>query len=177
MISTARGDYGGLRYRDAKPRVSAWPNWLQDILQSIRWMHREHVKDLRSLGYSPKEAYWLDFACLPFLPWDKAAGPEIRLSTILRLYADLHRATVDPRQPADARSFIDLLKHRYRTVRQRVAESDQPVREAARPQPAGEPKPPTGDAKEALASMIVMRTAREWRQHRTSFPCRLVEDI
>lgn len=172
MISTARGGRRGL---GSSRLEEVRPNWLQDILQSIRWMHREHVKDLRSLGYSPKEAFWLDFACLPFLPWDKAAGPELRLSTILRLYADLHRSTVGPREPADAQAFLDLLKQRYRTIRQRVAESDGPIeqRVGLDPSVCTEKGPP----KWALAGLIITRTAREWRQHRSVFPCRLVEDI
>ena len=120
MLSTARG----ARHSRRSSRLEqVRPDWLRDILQSIRWMHREHVKGLRGLGYSPKEAFWLDFACLPFLPWDRAAGPEMRLSVILRLYADIHRSTVGPVEPADAQAFLDLLKQRYRTIRQRIAES------------------------------------------------------
>jgi hypothetical protein len=174
MISTARGVHRGLlssRFEEVRP------GWLQDILQSIRWMHGEHVKDLRGLGYSPKEAFWLDFACLPFLPWDKAAGPELRLSTILGLYADIHRSTVGSLEPVDAKAFLDLLQRRYRTIRQKVAESGGPTSGASRPQAPAESKQPAGDSKETLAGVIVMRTACEWGRHRSTFPCRLVEDI
>lgn len=174
MISTAREAYRGLH---SSRLEEVRPSWLREVLQSIRWMHREHVKDLRGAGYSPKEAFWLDFACLPFLPWDKAAGPELRLSTILGLYADIHRSTIGPSEPVDAKAFLDLLKQRYRTIRQRVAESGGPAPETARVQSSTEPKPPAGNSKEALAGMIVMRTASEWGQHRSAFPCRLVEDI
>ncbi len=178
MLSTARGAQHNLR---AKRFEQVRPGWLQDVLQSIRWMHGEHVKDLRELGYSPKEAFWLNFACLPFLPWDQAAGPELRLSTILGLYADLHRSTVGPVEPADSQAFLNLLKQRYRTIRQQVAAtqeataSSESVHESAAPDsPAG----PNGDPPRwMLAGLIVMRTAREWRQHRSTFPCRLVEDI
>jgi len=174
MISTAREAHRGLH---SSRLEEVRPNWLQDVLQSIRWMHREHVKDLQGVGYSPKEAFWLDFACLPFLPWDKAAGPELRLSMILGLYADIHRSTVGPLEPVNAQAFLDLLKQRYRTIRQRVAESGKPAPEAARSENPADSKPPTGDSKEALAGLIVMRTASEWGQHRSTFPCRLVEDI
>ncbi|MGE5293264.1 MAG: hypothetical protein ACM3VT_00395 [Solirubrobacterales bacterium] len=174
MISTARGGHRGLRLSRLE---EVRPSWLQEILQSIRWMHQEHVKDLRGLGYSPKEAFWLDFACLPFLPWDKAAGPELRLSMILGLYADIHRSTLGSLEPVNAQAFLSLLKQRYRTIRQKVAESGGPAAESTRPQTPAESKPPTGDSKEALAGLIVMRTAREWGQHRSAFPCRLVEDI
>lgn len=174
MLSTARGAHHG-------PRSSRFeklrPDWLRDILQSIRWMHGEHVKDLRELGYSPKEAFWLDFACLPFLPWDKTAGPEMRLSAILKLYADIHCSTVGPVKPADPQAFLDLLTQRYRTIRQRILESGARVREERDTQPAADGGPQAGDTKEALAGLIVMQTAREWGRHRSTFPCRLVEDI
>ena len=173
MISTARGVHRGLR---SSRLEEVRPNWLQDILQSIRWMHREHVKDLRGLGYSPKEAFWLDFACLPFLPWDKAAGPELRLSTILsalRGHPSLHRRS--PWSPrARRRSSICSNKDIARSAR-RSRESDGPT-----PKPAGlDPSVCTekGPPKWALAGLIITRTAREWRQHRSVFPCRLVEDV
>jgi hypothetical protein len=174
MLSTARGAHHG-------PRSSRFeevqPGWLHDILQSIRWMHREHVKDLRGLGYSPKEAFWLDFACLPFLPWDKTAGPEMRLSAILKLYADIHRSTVGPVKPADTQAFLSLLKQRYRTIRQRISELGARAREEVGRQQIGGVGPQLGETKEALASLIVMQTAHEWGRHRSAFPCRLVEDI
>lgn len=173
MISTARGVHRGMH---SSRLEEVRPSWLQDILQSIRWMHREHVKDLRGLGYSPKEAFWLDFACLPFLPWDKAAGPELRLSAILRLYAEIHCSTVGPIAPADAHAFLDLLKQRYRTIRRQVAESGGPAQNGTDPQTPPNPGP-IGNSKEALAGLIVMQTAREWGQHRSAFPCRLIEDI
>jgi len=153
------------------------PNWLQDVLQSIRWMHQEHVKDLRGLGYSPKEAFWLDFACLPFLPWNKAAGPELRLSTILGLYADIHRSTVGSQESVNMQAFVELLKQRYSAIRQRVAESAKSAPENTRSQAPTDSKSSEGGSKVALAGVIVMRTASEWGQHRSAFPCRLVEDI
>jgi len=173
MISTARGDHRGLR---SSRLEEVRPNWLQDVLQSIRWMHQEHVKDLRGLGYSPKEAFWLDFACLPFLPWNKAAGPELRLSMILGLYADIHRSTVGAQEPVNAQAFLGLLKQRYRTIRQRVAESGGPAAETSGPRTPNAPEPSSRDSKETLAGLIVMRTAREWGEHRSTFPWRLVED-
>jgi hypothetical protein len=174
MLSTARGAYHSPR---SSRLQEVRPDWLHDILQSIRWMHREHVKDLRGLGYSPKEAFWLDFACLPFLPWDKTAGPEMHLSVILKLYADIHCSTVGPVNPADTQTFVDLLKRRYSTIRQRITESGAPARQETGPRPAMAEGPRTKEAKEALAGMIVMQTAQEWGLHRSTFPCRLVEDL
>ena len=174
MLSTARGAHRGPR---SSRLEEVRPGWLHDILYNIRWMHEEHVKDLRGLGYSPKEAFWLDFACLPFLPWNKTSGPEMRLSMILRLYADLHSSTVGPFEPADTQAFLGLLKQRYRTIRQKILESPAGSREGTSRQPAVVGGPQTGNTKEALAGLIVMQTAREWSRHRSTFPCRLVEDI
>jgi hypothetical protein len=172
MISTAREILRNLR---AGRLERVRPSRLQDVLQSIRWIHREHVKDLLALGYSPKEAFWLNFACLPFLPWDASAGPEMRLSELLKLYADLHHSTVGPLPPADAQAFLDLLKQRYRTIRRNVAESESQVCK----QPGVDPTVCTdnGPPKWALAGLIITRTARAWQQHRSTFPCRLVEDV
>jgi len=174
MISTARGDHRGLR---SSRLEEVRPNWLQEVLQSIRWMHQEHVKDLRGLGYSPKEAFWLDFACLPFLPWNKTTGPELRLSMILGLYADIHRSTVGSQDSVNPQAFVGLLKQRYRTIRRQVAESAKPAADAGNSQARADSKPSEGGSKVAMAGVIVMRTASEWGQHRSAFPCRLVEDI
>jgi len=174
MLSSARRAHHGPR---SSRLEELRPDWLRDILQSIRWMHAEHVKDLRGLGYSPKEAFWLDFACLPFLPWDKGAGREMRLSAILKLYADIHCSTVGCVKPADAQAFLNLLKERYRTIRQKISESSACAREEPARQQAGTTDAQAEDTKETLASLIVMQTAQEWGRHRSAFPCRLVEDI
>jgi hypothetical protein len=133
------------------------------------------VKDLCELGYSPREAFWLDFACLPFLPWDGANGSEMPLSRILRLYADLYRSTIDSLDPEDESAFVELLRQRYHRMRQVVAAAPEPsCRGTTGPTLAGTDAGPT---KWALGGLIVLRTAREWQRHQAGFPCRLMEDL
>jgi len=152
----------------------AEPDWFSEVLNSLRWMHQEHVKALRELGYSPKEAFWLDFACLPFLPWDGANGSEMPLSRLLALYADLYHSTIDSLDPAEEPAFVELLRRRYHRMRQVVAAAPEPSSggAACRTFEALDTEP----AKCALGGLIVQWTAREWQTHRDGFPCRLVED-
>ncbi len=162
------------RLRTAKP-PEVRPDVSHEVLQSLRWMHQEHVKDLCRLGYSPKEAFWLDFACLPFVPWDGANGSEMPLSRILRLYAELYRSTTDSLDSGEEPAFIELLRQRYHHMRLVVAAAFAP--------PSGDTKSrtpegmDTGSAKWALGGLIVQRTARAWQAHQVGFPCRLMEDL
>jgi hypothetical protein len=153
----------------------AEPDWLHDVLKSLRWMHQEHVKDLCELGYSPREAFWLDFACLPFLPWDGANGSEIPLSRLLGLYADLYRSITDSLDPADEPAFVELLRQRYHRMKQVVAAAPEPSSSGATgPMPVRAGAEPT---KWAMGGLIVLWTARQWQTHPAGFPCRLVENL
>jgi hypothetical protein len=137
-------------------------------------MHQEHVKELCQLGYSPKEAFWLDFACLPFLPWSLSARGTIGLGTVLDLYTDLYGLTVGPLEPSDSRTFSTLLRQRYHSIRRTVAASGGPAHDGARVDASGWTD--AGQQKWALAGLIVLWTARQWQEHPSAFPCRLVED-
>jgi hypothetical protein len=162
--------------RLCSPKVAkVEPDWLHEVLKALRWMHQEHVKALCELGYSPREAFWLDFACLPFLPWDGANGSEMPLSRILRLYAELYRSTIDSLDPARESAFVELLRQRYHRMRQVVAAVPEPS-SADTNDRASERMDP-GPAKWALGGLIVLWTAREWQTHQDGFPCRLVEDL
>ena len=172
MIPSVRKAWRRLRSPQAP---QAEPDWRHEVLKSLRWMHREHVKGLRELGYSPREAFWLDFACVPFLPWDGAKGREMPLSRILRLYADLYRSTTDSLGPGEEAAFVETLRQRYHRMRQVVnAAPEPPSGGAAGPMPAGTD---TGPAKCALGGLIVMWTARQWQTQQAGFPCRLREDL
>jgi hypothetical protein len=171
MISSVREAWR--RLRAPKP-PDVEPDWLPEVLKSIQWMHQEHVKDLGKLGYSSKEAFWLDFACVPFLPWSRSGHGRIELSTVLNLYADLYRQTVGPLEPAESETFPVLLRQRYRRIGEMVAASgglrqDEPAVDAAG-------WTDSGQQKWALAGLIVLWTARQWQEHPSAFPCRLVED-
>ena len=160
------------RLRTTKPQ-EVRPDVSHEVLQSLRWMHQEHVKDLCGLGYSPKEAFWLDFACLPFLPWAGSnGGSEMPLSWILRLYADLYRSTFDSLSLGDEPAFIELLRQRYHHMRQVVAAAPA----SSDPENCTAQAVSAEPAKWTLGGWIVLRTAREWQMHQTGFPCRLRED-
>jgi hypothetical protein len=147
----------------------------REILESIRWMQREHVRDLRRLGYSAQEAFWLDFACLPFLPWDGTAVSEMPLTWVLRLYADIYRHTLGSLGRWDERAFVELLRQRYHHMRQVVAVSNEAPSNA---EAGGAPgATDAGSEKSALGGLIVLRTARAWQGHHAAFPCRLVENL
>ena len=171
MISSVRDAWR--RLRATKPPQEE-PDCSHEVLTSIRWLHQEHVKDLRTLGYSPKEAFWLDFACLPFLPWSGTAHSGIRLSTVLSVYIDLYQTTIGPLEPADADAFVTLLRQRYHSVRRTIATSDGLRRDGPRVEGGGWAD--SGQQKWALAGLIVLWTARQWQEHPSAFPCRLVED-
>ncbi|OHB65867.1 MAG: hypothetical protein A2Y77_05415 [Planctomycetes bacterium RBG_13_62_9] len=160
--------------RVRQPLHEAQPGWFHEVLKSIRWMHQEHVKELGKLGYSAKEAFWVDFACLPFLPWNTTAHDGVRLSMVLDLYADIYRLTVGPLEPSDRQEFTVLLRRRYYSVRQMVEASDRVC-----PNGTAIATAAWTDAelqKWGLAGLIVLWTAREWQRHCSAFPCRLLDD-
>ena len=172
MILSVREAWRRLRSPKAP---QAEPDWFYDVLKSLRWMHQEHVKDLCKLGYSPREAFWLDFACLPFLPWDGADGGEMPLSRILELYADIYRTAVDVAGPWDELAFVELLRQRYHRMRQVVAAAPELSSGGTLgPTPAGTDTSPT---KWSLGGLIVLWTARAWQTHPAGFPCRLRENL
>jgi hypothetical protein len=147
----------------------------REVLESIRWMQREHVRDLRRLGYSAPEAFWLDFACLPFLPWDGTAAGEMPLTLVLRLYADIYRHAFGSLGRWDERAFIELLRQRYHRMRQVVAASNEtPSNAGADGTAAGTD---AGSEKYVRGGLIVLRTARAWQGHHAAFPCRLMENL
>mgnify|MGYP006280870805 FL=1 len=149
------------------------PGQQQEILQAIRWIHREHVSHLQRLGYSAREAFWLNLACLPFLPWDRGACTEMPLSRVLGVYADLYRSTVEPLASDDEQAFLKLLRQRYMSIRQVIARSDGCGGADGNGSAGGNS---SGAVKWDQAGAIVSQTAEEWQKHEGAFPCRLVED-
>jgi hypothetical protein len=101
-----------------------WTAQQKEVLQAIRWIHREHVSQLCRLGYSPREAFWLNLACLPFLPWSRGAAHEMPLNRVLAVYADLYDSTVEPLAMEDEAEFLGLLRDRYVHIREILAGSN-----------------------------------------------------
>jgi len=172
VILSVREAWRRLRSPKAAHAELGWPH---EVLKSIQWMHQEHVKGLRQLGYSDREAFWLDFACLPFLPWDGANGREMPLSRILRLYAEIYRSTIESLDPAQEQAFVGLLRQRYHRMRQVVSLAPEPSAGGPAGRPSG--RVDAEPAKWALGGLIVQWTARAWQTHRAGFPCRLLEDL
>jgi hypothetical protein len=147
----------------------------REIFESLRWMQREHVRDLCRLGYSAQEAFWLDFACLPFLPWDGTAAGEMPLTSVLQLYADIYRHALGSAGPWDQQAFVELLRRRYHRMRQVVVAANKTPPNAG---PNGAPQgTPGAPEKSALGGLIVLQTARAWQAHHAAFPCRLLENL
>jgi hypothetical protein len=171
MISSVREAWRRLRSTKVQ---DVQPDWSHEVLNSIRWMHQEHVRDLCKLGYSPKEAFWVDFACLPFLPWNGAAHGRMRLSMVFDLYTDLYHQTGDPLVSTDSQAFAALLRQRFYSVQRMVTVSGGLSQDGARVDASGWKDP--GQQKWGLAGLIVLWTARQWQEHPSAFPCKLVDD-
>lgn len=62
-----------------------------DVLASLYLLYKSHAEELKKAGYSQEEAFWLNFACLPFLPWTEQSENEIRLTQVVRLYLGIYQ--------------------------------------------------------------------------------------
>ena len=81
---------------------------------SLYGFYTRQTTPLQKIGYSPKEAFWVHFACLPFLSWDNQAQNEIRSSQLFELYLGIYSDTVDGGiKPKERPAFIKLLEKRY----------------------------------------------------------------
>jgi hypothetical protein len=68
-----------------------------------------------SQGYSPEEAFWMQFAVISFSTiWDRNATREVNLSDVLLMYLTIYREEVRPEMPVqeDAR-FLEVLRQRF----------------------------------------------------------------
>lgn len=149
-----------------------------NVIGSLYLLYKSHVSELCKVGYSIEHAFWLDFACLPFLPWDDQAKDQINLSQVLELYVGIYQFNTNSSlQPMDIPAFINLLIDRYRMAKDIVAMEDKSRRslELGKFALPGE----KDAAKLKLAGSIVFHTIEEWQkqQGRERLPCRLVEDI
>lgn len=147
-------------------------------MASLYEFYTEHTTALQNIGHSPNEAFWLHFACLPFLPWDDEAENEVRLSQILSLYLSIYRDNIDSHiKPEDETAFIKLLEERYTMVLELMS-AENPSQSLL--ELAGFVLPGQNNAtKCAHAGFIVLNTKREWerQQRQHPLPYRLVRDI
>jgi PAS domain S-box-containing protein len=148
-----------------------------EIITSLYVFYKDHVKQLQNAGYSPKEAFWLNFACLPFLPWDEKSENEICLSQVLTLYFGIYRSHVDSNiKPDDQPAFIEMLKDRFNMVQNIISTVNPPRLQLE----LGRFVLPdqSDEIKWAYAGSIVLNTKLEWEKQQRHYPipCKLVED-
>jgi hypothetical protein len=145
---------------------------------SLYEFYTEHTRVLQNVGYSRREAFWLHFGCLPFLPWDDRSENEIKLSQVFSLYASIYRDNIDGDVTVeDEPAFIKLLEERYRMVLDLTSTENtmQLALEVGRFVLPGQ-----NDAEKCTyAGLIVFNTKDEWEQQRrrNTIPCKLIEDV
>ncbi len=147
------------------------------ILTSVYLLYGHHVRELQKAGFSPKEAFWLHFGCLPFLPWDEQSQERITLTQILRLYVGVYQRDVDdPIPPEGVPAFLQLLIDRYRMAAETMSETDPSHRQRM----LGSFLLPgtTRAGKAAVAISILLHTLEEWQKQdgNERLSCALVDD-
>jgi len=147
-------------------------------LGSLYLLYKFHAAALRKVGFTPMEAFWLNFASLPFLPWDASSGNRLYLTQVLRLYLGIHQYNAPGvLKPEAIPSFLELLADRYRMAK-RIAAIDDPSQlgiELGRFALPGEKD--TGRI--TGASSIVFHSIAEWQKQEGEdrLPCVLVDDL
>lgn len=148
------------------------------VLGSLYLLYRTHSARLQEVGYTRTEAFWLNFTCLPFLPWAEQSENQLNLSEVLRLYLGIYQYNTGSDITAEAiPSFLELLLDRYWIAKNTVAVEDasQVERELGHLALPGE-----HDAvRTTRAASIVLETIAEWQRQEgeNRLPCMLVEDV
>ena len=141
-----------------------------DLRESIIRLHRSHVTALQQAGYNAQEAFWLNFACIPFLPWDRKSDQLVHLGQMFDIYLDLYRTSIDAVTSEQETNFRELLCTRYYVVRQHLSELSTMVSEEG-----GGADIDAAQHKWVRAALIVQKTATQWREG-TLLPYRLILD-
>jgi hypothetical protein len=149
-----------------------------DTLGSLYLLCKSHSAQLQAAGYTTMEAFWLNFACLPFLPWAEQSKNRLHLTQVLRLYLGIYQYnTGNSIKPEAIPAFLELLADRYRMARKIAAIEDASrlERELGRFALPGE----HDTARMTKAASIVLHTMAEWQKQTGDdrLPCMLVEDI
>ncbi len=124
------------------------------------------------------EAFWLHFACLPFLPWAEHSENRLGLTEVLRLYVGIYQHNMNGDiKPEAISAFLELLVDRYRMAKDIGSREDgsQLEMELGRFALAGE----HDTDRRVRAASIVLHTIVEWRKQtgEDPLPCMLVEDV
>jgi hypothetical protein len=148
------------------------------VLGSLYLLYKSHSAQLQAAGYSKIEAFWLNFGCLPFLPWARQAPDRLHLTQVLRLYLGIYQYnTGSDLKPEAIPAFLELLADRYRMARKIAALQDAAhlETELGRFALPGE----RDTTRTTKAASIVLHTIAEWQKQTGAdrLPCMLVEDI
>jgi hypothetical protein len=147
-------------------------------LTSLYLLYRSQSTQLQAAGYTKKEAFWLSFGCVPFLPWAEHSENLLSLTEILRLYLGIYQHNTDgDLQPEAISAFLELLVDRYRMAREIVALEDASRLETELGRFALPGEQDT--ARRSRAAAIVLHTIAEWQKQtgQDRLPCTLVEDL
>jgi len=148
------------------------------LLGSLYLLYKFHAEELAKVGYTTKEAFWLNFTCLPFLPWDDQSGDKIYLTEVLRLYLGIYQYnTKSSISPENVPAFLEMLVDRYRMGKNIVTIKDQ---SQVNIQLGRLALPEERDTdKLTRAASIVLHTIAEWQSQmgQQRLPCMLAEDI
>jgi hypothetical protein len=147
-------------------------------LGALYLLYRSHTVQLQAAGYTKREAFWLHFGCLPFLPWAQHSENQLGLTEVFRLYLGIYQYdTDDDIKPEAIPAFLHLLVDRYRMAKDiaTIADTSQLERELGRFALPGE----HDIARTTRAASIVLHTIAQWQKQagEDCLPCRLIEDI
>jgi hypothetical protein len=149
-----------------------------EALGSLYLLYKSHSAQLQEVGYTQTEAFWLNFGCLPFLPWAEESADRLTLTQVLRLYLGIYQYSAGGDLKGEGvAAFLELLADRYRMIRKMAAGMDasRVASELGRFALPGE----HDAARTTRAGALVLRTIAEWRKLTGDdrLPCMLVEDI
>jgi hypothetical protein len=147
-------------------------------LGSLYLLYRFHAAELQKVGFTNTEAFWLNFASLPFLPWDTLSENRLHLTPVLRLYLGIYQYNApDPLKPEAIPAFLELLADRHRMAKHIASIEDASQREVELGRFALPGEKDT--ARIARASSIVLHSIAEWQRQEGEdrLPCVLVDDL
>jgi hypothetical protein len=153
---------------------------LRETVSSLYLFSRDHAEKLQDAGYSPVEAFWISFACLPFLPWGNCSENKILLSRAIRLYLGIYLQYIDPSMEAESeRDFFDLLRDRYYRIKEIVSGANLSRLDVDSQLSSFIIPGPSGHEKQIHAGLIVLNSKLEWDRQKLHdpLPCTLVEDV
>jgi len=148
-------------------------------MESLYLFCKDHSENLQDAGYSHEEAFWISFACLPFLPWSNWSENKILLSRILRLYLGMYQHFVAPDMSAkNEADFLDLLRDRYYKVKEILSAVDPAKLDDSELSSFVLPNANESE-KQTHSGLVVLNSKIEWERQKRSdpLPCMFVEDI